>query len=138
MKKHLLLTSLLCLSIGVNAQTKVDTLTNAQIIQLSKIGLQPSVIVNKIQTSVNKFDVSTDGLIALSKEGVSSEVINEMVKSTAQTQKDVASQKDMRDPKTMRKTGIYYYNPADSTKLFRRLEPTVISEMSSGGLGGLW
>ncbi|MBV6442661.1 MAG: hypothetical protein DYG98_05545 [Haliscomenobacteraceae bacterium CHB4] len=112
MKKQLLLLTLFSLTLSLSAQTKVDTLTNVQIIQLSKIGLQPSVIINKIQTSINNFDVSTDGLIALSKEGVAAEIINEMVKSNAQTQKEVAGQKDMRDPKTMRKSGIYYYNTA--------------------------
>lgn len=40
------------------AQNNDDILTNETIIQLTKIGLQPSVIINKIQTSITKFDVS--------------------------------------------------------------------------------
>ena len=73
--------TLVGLSFFANAQTKVDTLTNAKVIKLSQLGLQPSVIINKIQSSYPYFDVSTDALINLSENGVSADVINEMMKS---------------------------------------------------------
>ena len=59
------------------AQVK-DTLTNAKIVQLTKIGLAPSIIINKIKTSVNLFDVSTNSLIDLSNNKVATDVINEI------------------------------------------------------------
>lgn len=63
-----------------NCQTQ-DTLTNADIIQLSELGLQPSVIILKIQNSNTKFDVSTNELINLNKKKIPSEIIAEMIKA---------------------------------------------------------
>ena len=123
------------MSSNVNAQTKVDTLTNEKVIKLSKLGLQPSVIINKIQTSYTLFDVSTDGLINLSENGVSADVINEMMKIENEAQMANANQKDMNDPLTMRRTGIYFYNPEDSLKPIRRVDPTITTTTKSGGLG---
>ena len=118
-----------------NAQTKADTLTNEKVIKLSKIGLAPSVIINKIHDSYSYFDVSTDGLIKLSENGVSPDVINEMQKTNTQGQISVANQKDMRDPKTKRTTGIYYYNPNDKEDPLKQVDPTVTSTNKSGGFG---
>ncbi|MCX6285692.1 MAG: hypothetical protein NTY96_01080 [Bacteroidetes bacterium] len=121
----------------VNAQSKVDTLTNAKIIQLSKIGLQSSVIINKIQSSYTLFDVSTDAIINLSQKGVSSEVINEMMKSNNSKQSEIASKEDNKNPNAMHKNGIYYYNPANSEKPLSKLDPVKVSyETHSGGYGG--
>lgn len=134
MKKTLFFLASIFVVVMLNGQSNTDTLTNEKVIQLSKIGLDPSVIISKIQTSINRFDVSTDGLIDLSKHGVSAEVINEMMKSDEQTRIELANEQDMRDPKTKRPVGIYYYNSSNS-KLFTRVEAAVITNMSSGGFG---
>ena len=118
-----------------SAQTKTDTLTNAKVIKLSKLGLQPSIVITKIQNSYNIFDVSTDGLINLSDNGVPSEVINEMMRVDAQAKNALANKKDMKVPLTKRATGIYYYNPKDSIEPLKQVDPTVISTNKSGGLG---
>jgi len=122
-------------SVSSYSQSKIDTLTNEKIIKLSKLGLQTSVIINKIQTSYTLFDVSTDALIKLSDNGVSADVINEMMKTDTKIQIANANQKDMNDPKTMRKTGIYYYNSSNSGNPLKRVDPTVTSTNSSGGFG---
>jgi len=127
--------TLFLVSCNVYAQTKVDTLTNEKVIKLSKLGLQPSVIINKIQTSYTLFDVSTDGLIKLSDNGVSADVINEMMKTENKAQMDAANEKDMNDPMTMRKAGIYFYNPKDNVKPIRRVDPAVTATNKSGGFG---
>ena len=69
---------LICFAFAQN--NNEDILTNQTIIQLTKIGLQPSVIISKIRTSATKFDVSTDALINLGNNAVASDVINEMIK----------------------------------------------------------
>ena len=102
------LTMMILSSFSLISQSKTDTLTNEKIIQLSKIGLQPSVIINKIQTSYTYFDVSTEGLIHLSTNGVSAEVINEMMKTNFDADMVIANQKDFDDPATPRASGIYY------------------------------
>lgn len=128
----------LILTIGcfyAGAQTETDTLTNEKVVMLCKIGLEPSVVISKIQTSHNIFDVSTDGLIDLSSKGVPAEVINEMINKDTETKLAIANQKDLNDPLTMREAGIYYYNPQDSINPIRRVDPTVISGTKSGGFG---
>ena len=79
MKPAILIPLLLIFSIHNAYSQKVDTLNNEKIIRLSKMGLQPSVLITKIQTSYSLFDVSADGLITLSDSGVHADVINEMI-----------------------------------------------------------
>jgi hypothetical protein len=128
---------LLVSSISALAQTRVDTLTNENVVTLSQIGLQPSVIVNKIQSSIARFDVSTAALIDLSKKGVASEVINEMIKTSNVQQSSVANQQDLKNPLSMHRTGIYYFNPDDQEKPLIKLDAVKVSyHTSSGGYGG--
>jgi tetratricopeptide (TPR) repeat protein len=57
-------------------QTKeANTLTNADIIDLTQKKLPNSLIIQKIKTSNCKFDTSTDALVALTNAGVSEDVI---------------------------------------------------------------
>lgn len=133
--KMFFIATLITMSCNVGAQTKIDTLTNEKVIKLSKLGLQPSVIINKIQTSHTLFDVSTDDIIKLSENGVPADVINEMMKIENEALMSIANQKDMNDPMTKRKAGIYFYNPEDTVKPIRRIDPTVTATNKSGGLG---
>ena len=120
---------------GLLGQSKTDTLTNDKVIRLAKLGLQSSIIIQKIQTSFTLFDVGTDALIQLSDQGVSPEVINEMMATQSKAELAMADQKDMNDPNTHRATGIYYYNPKDNEKPIRRVDPTIASSLKSGGFG---
>ena len=67
-----------------------ERLTNADVIKLVKAHLDKSLILNKIATAPDAdFDLSVDGMVALSQSGVPSDVIRAM---TARTQKqDTAS-----------------------------------------------
>ena len=73
---HLLKTLFLsaCLAITIGAQ-ETETLTNAMIIEMSKVGLEKQVILKKIKDSSNSFDVSANALIELKKANVADEVI---------------------------------------------------------------
>lgn len=133
MKTKLLSMLFVLAFIASNAQTKLDTLTNEKIIQLTKIGLQPSVIINKIHTSVTSFDVSTDALINLSSNSVSADVINEMMKINTDHRSDEISQKDINNPNAMHSPGIYLYNPNDSEKPLKKVDPTVVGSTESHG-----
>ncbi|MEI7663289.1 MAG: hypothetical protein WCK34_13865 [Bacteroidota bacterium] len=136
-KFSLLFLFFLLLTLFGRSQTAVDTLTNDKVITLSKIGLQPSVIVNKIQSSYTLFDVSTNALINLSKQGVASEVINEMIKTNNVHQSVVANGEDLKNPNAMHKTGIYYFNPTNTENPLSKLDPVKVSySTSSGGYGG--
>ena len=123
----------LCLPLIAGAQT--ETLTNADVIKLSKLDLPPAAIISKIKNSQTHFDVSVDALVNLKQQGVNADVVSEMITASSHEQKEVASLKDYNDPKTMRKQGIYYYNKSDPSNLFVPIDPTVVSNSKSGGFG---
>lgn len=124
--KQYLLFALLSWGITVSAQTKPDTLTNQSVIQLHNLGMGKEIIIAKIQGTPSSFDVSTDALIALKKAGVADEVVTAMLtKSTAEAAKQsIANQQS---------AGLYYVNPVN--KDYVQLEPTVLTNSKTGGLG---
>ena len=55
-------------------------INNAQVIRLSEAGLSVDIILSLLQKAEStEFDISTEGLIALSVAGVENEVIQEMI-----------------------------------------------------------
>jgi hypothetical protein len=78
--KNFYLTLIFCFYTGfVSSQTNSDTLTNEKVISLIKSGLPSSLIITKIQTSITKFDITTDDLIKLKTDGVTDDIINAMI-----------------------------------------------------------
>jgi len=61
------------------AYSQSEMLTNAKIIEMAKAGLSPDVIVYKIKSSVDRFDISSDALIELKKAGVDDSVVAAIV-----------------------------------------------------------
>jgi len=110
-------------------------LTNADIVKLSSLDLPPSAVISKIKNSKTHFDVSVEALVELKKNNVHGDVISEMITASSHEQAVVDGQKDMNDPKTMRKAGIYYYNKSDPTNLFIPIDATGVSATKTGGLG---
>jgi hypothetical protein len=70
----------LMFSILVFAQA--ETLTNAEIIEMSSVGLGKQLILSKINTSNSEFDVSTKGIIELKKANVDEEIIAKMLEKS--------------------------------------------------------
>lgn len=56
-----------------------ETLTNTEIVEMTKAGLGRDLILSKIKSSSPKFDVSVNCLIELKKAGVDDEVISAMM-----------------------------------------------------------
>ncbi len=79
--KYLLIGLFLVLTQAAFAQQ--ETLTNKTVIDLVKSGLDKDIIIDKIGSSMSRFDVSTTGLIALKKDGVPSEVIKAMMNKSS-------------------------------------------------------
>ena len=127
MKKLNLIIALMFAVAISNAQT--ETLTNENIIALTKIGLQPSVIITKIKNSNTNFDVGMDALIILGNNKVATDVINEMMKT---------SEGDSKDPKTIHKSGVYYYNKNNAENPVRKIDAIIVTSVSTntGGYGG--
>jgi len=60
-----------------------ETVTNAEVISMTKAGLEVRLIVKKIRSSKTKFDLSTDDLIRLKEAGVSGDVVDAMLDTKA-------------------------------------------------------
>jgi hypothetical protein len=74
----------LVLTLAAQAPSE-EVLDNKAIVSLVKAGLPEAVIVSKIKTSAYQFDLSTDGLLQLTKEGVPSAIINAMMDAGSKT-----------------------------------------------------
>jgi S1-C subfamily serine protease len=93
---HLILIITLGFSEVSSAQEPV--LTNQDVIALTKAGLEKSIIIAKISTSVTKFDVSVDALIRLKQDGVADEVVTAMISPKPTKDADnLAKPKKIRD-----------------------------------------
>jgi hypothetical protein len=131
---------LLVFSSALFAQDGVEVLTNDKVVQMSKAGLPPAIIISKIRVSPNTFNTSTDELIRLQREHVSPDVINAMVEAshTASTVKSTVgagdvSKTDLNDPSSAHEAGIYLFQLKDGMKTMLQLEPSVSKQTKSGG-----
>jgi hypothetical protein len=117
------------------AQTQPDVLTNANIVSLFKAGLSKSVIITTIKNSASKFDVSTNGIISLKKDGLPDDLIEAIVnKSSANP---MASNSSIQENKIgngpvmdKMEDGIYYEDPASGKQT--PLEANVFSQSKLG------
>src|SRR5687767_14443110 len=77
--------ALLVMALGIMANSSIyaqdEVMTNDEVIALSKAGLNPSIIINKIRTSKTNFDMSTDALIKLKQAGISDEIVTTMLEA---------------------------------------------------------
>lgn len=132
-----IMTTILVLFISIKSNCQVkDTLTNEKIIQLTQLGLQPSVIVMKIQSSIGMFDVSMNDLISLNNSKVSPDVITEMMRVANKQQDVVSNLKNSSDPSVMHPSGIYYFNSSDTEMPLKRADGMVANYRTSGGSYG--
>ena len=106
MKKIILALLLLLLWLPFFVTAQTETLTNADVLKMSKLDLPASSIVNKIKISQTKFDVSVDALLELKKQGVNIDVINSMMDASSNATKEKAGPIDAQRVK----------NPMDLTK----------------------
>ncbi len=67
-----------------------EVLTNDSVVAMVRGGLPETVIVQKIQATETKFDLSTNALIALKRSGVSDKVLEAMMSATVGTAPPVA------------------------------------------------
>jgi hypothetical protein len=78
--RHMSMAMLLsCCTIAVSGQSKTETVTNQTVIDLTKAGLSNYLIISKINTSSVKFDLSSNALVGLKKQGVKDDVIAAMM-----------------------------------------------------------
>ena len=109
MKKLLLL---LVLTLPIYAQ---NSLTNKDIIDLTKAGIAEDIIVAKIRSSKASFDTSTPALIELKSAGISDTVIKEMVGIKPEVSKSAEKILELKDAINLRK--VYIDSEDDKAKV---------------------
>jgi hypothetical protein len=122
-----------------NIFAQSESLSNAQIIEMAKVGLSKEIILTKIRQSNSVFDVSTDALIELKKANVDNEIITLLLEKSkenlkAQTQPTPEAKKETQtnlDPKqsllsaktiAIEKSSIYPSRQSLEKALFKRKE----------------
>lgn len=76
----ILVISSLCLQ-SQDGSTSSRPVVNADIVEMSRAGLQPAVLIAKIKNSNCKFDTSPSALVELKEAGVADDVLMEMVRN---------------------------------------------------------
>lgn len=80
---------LLIFASAVFAQ-QTETLTNTEIVEMTRAGLGKQIILQKIASTDGNFDISTKALIELKKAGVEDEVIQGVIEKNRATPVNVA------------------------------------------------
>jgi hypothetical protein len=80
MKRGMLL---LFLALAAFAQTgkQPKPLTNADVVEMWRVGVPESTIILAIQKTPVKFDVSAEGILALHAAGITEPVLNQMLRA---------------------------------------------------------
>lgn len=140
-KPHFFLICLLAAAVFTVSATNAhaqETMTNDEVISLSKAGLNPTLIVGKIRTSKTNFDLSTDSLIKLKQAGVSDEIVTAMLEAKSGKSTTLAtttaSAGDPNDPMAKHGYGVYLFEEKDGVKKMTQLAPNVSSQNRTGGM----
>ena len=79
-----LIVTILAWTIGAWGQAAGQPVTNATVIRMVTDKLPEATIITRIQSGPDRFDLSPDGLVALSKAGVSKNILRAMMASNNQ------------------------------------------------------
>jgi hypothetical protein len=129
--KYLLIIVLLISVPRLKAQ-QAEVLTNDVVVEMKTKGLPNSIIISKIKSSQNNFDISTDALIHLADSKIPEDIINAIVEAAGDNSRHVVFI-DPNDPLVMHDPGIYYFRKEGEISELIPLESTVYSQSKSGG-----
>lgn len=90
-----------------------ETLTNDDIIALSKGGVSDRVIIAKIDATANKFDTSTAALVKLDEADVSDTVVAAMIKKSAKAKAEMSDIPEQGTLADLKDKTTYYLAVAD-------------------------
>ena len=115
-----------------------ETMTNDEVISLTKAGLAGSIIIGKINSSPNNFDMSTDALIKLKQAGVADVVVGAMLsaksgKAANSVAVTATDNGDPNDPASKHGYGVYLYQEIDGAKKMTQIQPSMSGQNRTGG-----
>ena len=131
-----ILSAVILFGLGSAVLAQEETLTNSEVISLTKAGLSQSLIIGKIRTSKSSFDLSTNGLISLKQAGVSDEIVTVMMEAKSGRSvnaRATAEAGDPNDPMAKHSYGIYLYEEAGGERRMTQVKPTVSAQNRTGG-----
>lgn len=120
--------------VGFNSYAQqVEVLTNKSIVAMFTKNLPASIIMSKIKTSKNTFDVSTDSLISLTENKLPEEIINSIVEAANDNTRHIV-QIDQNNPMDMHESGIYLSRKNGDKSELVKLEASIYSQNKSKGV----
>lgn len=141
-KNKFIVLCIMILAIGFTFNSNVfaqeTEITNSEIIELTKAGLDKSIIIQKIRASKTNFDLSTDSLIQLKQAGVADEVVGAMLKAKTGVAVGNSSAQntqagDPNDPMSPHSFGIYLFEETGGEKKMTQMQPNVSAQNRKGG-----
>ena len=78
----MILITIIFFGLAVHVLAAEEIITNETILTMVKAGLGEELIISKIKTSKNQFDVSMDGILKLKNESVSETIIKAMIEAS--------------------------------------------------------
>lgn len=126
----------LALVLGMVGPTSAEVLGNQDIINLVVAGLPEEVIVAKIASSDQNYDLSTDQLLALKAKGLSGPILAAMINRATPKAVAPALSLDSADPAVPHPAGVYLLDDADGAARMWRMDPTVTNQAKTGGILG--
>ncbi|MET4898261.1 hypothetical protein RN629_14035 [Sphingomonadaceae bacterium jetA1] len=134
MKWGMLAAAMLCVAAPVAA----EVLNNQTVVTLVQAGLGEEADIAKIKASPNRFDLGTDQLIALKKQGVPSPVIAAMLSASQEggVSAKASLSADSPDWRVPHPAGIYLLADEGAEPKMQRLDPTTANQTKTGGMLG--
>lgn len=132
MRTKLLIAILLTFIANVSKAQNQEVLTNQSVMNMIKKGLPTSIIISKIKSAKNKFDVSTDTLIKLKENNMPDDVMNAIVEVSEGASRHV-QEVDLNDPLNPHESGVYYLKSIGDMVQLVPLDPSICSQSKSGG-----
>lgn len=137
MRKLMMGVFALCVS---SSPALAEKLNNQMVVELVKAGLGDEAIVAKISGSEGAFDLSTDHLIDLKRQGVSSPVIAAMIRADSSPARagsgPVKFVNDSPEPLVPHASGIYLLMNHNGPAHMLKIDPTVSNQTKTGGFFG--
>lgn len=124
-----LIASFFCVSIFAQQD---EVLSNNSVVEMFSKKLPVSIILGKIKSAKNTFQVDTDALILLTEAKLPEEIINAMIEAASDNNRKLVVV-DPNNPKDMHDPGIYYYKKTGNNGELIRIDPTIYSQNKSKG-----
>ncbi|WP_338057596.1 hypothetical protein [Sphingomonas beigongshangi] len=122
----------------VASPAAAETLTNRSVISLVQAGLGDEAVIAKIKASDTRFDLGTEDLIALKKQGVPSSVLAAMLAASQSgaNAARAALSPDSPDWRVPHPSGVYLLADWLPAPRMQRLDPTTANQTKTGGMLG--